>query len=105
MGNYLQMASQQHIRALLELGWSHRRIAREVGVHRETVGRYAQWLRAKPANPIAGSGEQNRPNPIPGPPSSAAPYHEFIEARVNQGLTAQRIWQDLSEERATATAT
>ncbi len=38
------MASQQHIRALLELGWSHGRIAREVGVHRETVGRYAQQL-------------------------------------------------------------
>jgi transposase len=44
MGNYLQMGSQQHIRALLELGWSQRRIAREAGVHRETVARYAQRL-------------------------------------------------------------
>ncbi len=99
MGNYLQMGSQQHIRALLELGWSHRRIAREAGVHRETVARYAQWLQSKPANLIAGSLAQNRPNLIPGPPSLAAPYHEFIQAGVNRGLTAQRIWQDLCEER------
>jgi transposase len=99
MGNYLQMGSQQDIRALLELGWSHRRIAREAGVHREMVARYAKQLPAKPANPIAGSLAQNRPNPIPGPPSSAEPYHDFIQAGVNQGLTAQRIWQDLGEGR------
>jgi transposase len=41
---------------------------------------------------------QNRPNPIPGPPSAAAAYHEFIQTEVNQGLTAQRIWQDLGAE-------
>ncbi len=99
MGNYLQMGSQQHIRALLELGWSHRRIAREVGVHRETVARHAVQLRPKQANLIAGSGEQNRPKPIPGPPPTAAPYHDFIQAGVDQGLSAQRIWQDLCEER------
>jgi hypothetical protein len=73
------MASQQHIRALLELGWSHRRIAREA------VARYALRLHSKPANPIAGS-------------AAAAPYHEFIQTGVNQGLTAQRIWQDLGAE-------
>jgi hypothetical protein len=91
MGNYLQMGSQQHIRALLEIGWSHRRIAEETGVHRETVARYARELPSKPANPIAGSLGQNRPNPIPGPASSAEPYD--IQAGVNRGLTAQRIWQ------------
>lgn len=85
MENYLQMASQQHIRALLELGWSHRRIARETGVHRETVARNVERLRAKPANPIVGSLAQNRPNLIIGPPSSAEPYHESIQASVNQG--------------------
>lgn len=31
MGNYLKMADVQHIKALLELGWSYRRIQRETG--------------------------------------------------------------------------
>ena len=37
MGNHPKMADKQRILALLELGWSHRRIQRETGVHRETV--------------------------------------------------------------------
>lgn len=39
MGNYLKMADKQRILALLELGWSYRRIQRETGVDRETVAR------------------------------------------------------------------
>ena len=82
MGNDLPMASQQQVRALLQLGWSHRRIARELGVHRETVSRYVRQQRAGPPVVIAGSEDepvrqlavlQNRPNPITGPPSLAAP--------------------------------
>jgi len=105
MGNYLQMSTQQQVKALLDLGWSHRRIARELGVHRETVGRYARLEESKPANPITGSeavavpGErdQNRPNPIAGPASAAAAHQAFIEAALKKGLSAQRIWQDLVE--------
>lgn len=103
MGNYLQMSTQQQVKALLDLGWTHRRIARELGVHRETVGRYAREAVPKPANLIAGSAEasgqgvQNRPNPIAGPQSLAAPHHELIQAGVDKGLSAQRIWQDLVE--------
>lgn len=120
MGNYLQMADVRKIEALLDLGWSQRRIAREVGCRRETVGRYQRLRGAKAATPIAGSGEnrpnliagsgdlENRPNPItgseierarPGPISTAQEHHEFIAARVERGLSAQRIWQDLVEER------
>ena len=101
MGNYLQMSTQQQIGALLELRWSHRRIARELDVHRETVGRYARL--AKPANPIADSEEsadrpdENRPNPIAGPPSAATAHHEYILKALDKGLSAQRIWQDLVE--------
>ena len=40
MGNYLKMTKQKHIEALLELGWSYRRIERETGIRRETVARY-----------------------------------------------------------------
>lgn len=119
MGNYLPMATQHEVSALLRLGWSQRRIARELDINRETVARYAQLARAAPAtviatdlseptaatsqtrpNPIAGSvsADQTRPNPIKGPASLAAPYHAAIVAALEQGLTAQRIWQDLVEE-------
>jgi len=37
MGNYLEMADVQRIKALLELGWSYRRIQRETGINRETA--------------------------------------------------------------------
>jgi hypothetical protein len=105
MGNYLPMATQHQISALLQLGWSHRRIARELGIHRETVARHAH----QPGGPSASSGRdgvtvpgptagQNRPNPITGPESLAAPYHDQIVAGLERGLTAQRIWQDLRDE-------
>jgi hypothetical protein len=47
---------------------------------------------AKAANLSAGS------NAAHGPPGLAAPYHAQIEAGLRQGLTAQRIWQDLCVE-------
>ncbi len=46
MANLLTMADIQAILGLHERGWPQRRIARELGVHRETVSRY---LRASPA--------------------------------------------------------
>ncbi len=52
MSNELGMAMQQAILALKARGWSHRRIAREMGIHRETVGRYlslAEKLEAQKA--------------------------------------------------------
>ena len=100
------MTTQQQIGTLLALGWAHRRIARELGVHRETVGRYARLRAAKPANVIAGSASpdeavgvaQNRPNPIAGPASAAVAHRDYIKQALGRGLTAQRIWQDLVEQ-------
>jgi len=40
MGNYLKMADRRRMEALLESGWSYRRIQRETRVDRETVARY-----------------------------------------------------------------
>ncbi len=37
MGNYLQMAKRQQVLAVLDLGWSFRRIEAETGVRRETI--------------------------------------------------------------------
>jgi DNA-binding NarL/FixJ family response regulator len=40
------MELQQSILALSERGWSQRRIARELGINRETVARYRGLARA-----------------------------------------------------------
>ncbi|MGC8561539.1 MAG: hypothetical protein ACP5O1_12830, partial [Phycisphaerae bacterium] len=145
MSNELGMAMKQAILALKARGWSHRRIGRELGIHRETVGRCVA-LAAKPAsNPPVGSDANSKPanNPpagsgvgispevrgvtppavtapataIPGltgaaasriatgveaqrsgPASACEPYRSIIEAKLAQGLTAQRIYQDLVAE-------
>src|SRR5262249_23600251 len=58
MPNQLKLAMLQGLLALHQQGWSQRRIARQLGVNRETVGRYlAQWraAAAKPAIPHTGS--------------------------------------------------
>lgn len=114
MGNYLKVPDRQRVLALLELGWSYRRIEKETGIRRETISGYDPRRSAKPANPIAGSGdeagaagflgEENRPNPIAGsgsgPVSACEPFRGVIGAGVERGLTAQRISQDLCAERA-----
>lgn len=103
------MTDVNKIGALLELGWTYRKIARELGVHRTTVARHDRERRSKPTNLIAGPADlENRPNPIAGsgikigssgPTSIAHLHHDFIAAGLEKGLSAQRIWQDLVEER------
>jgi hypothetical protein len=81
MANRLKMAKVHSIQVLHARGWSQRRIARELGIHRETVARYVQFAENGPRdgpggddcagqdrpNLPAGSGDQNRPN-LPGSP-------------------------------------
>jgi transposase len=115
MANVLKMAKVHSIQVLHARGWSQRRIARELGVHRETVARYVQLTacgaRDGPENPgqacqnrpnlPAGSGDQNRPNPPTGsggPPSLCEPFRAVILVALEQGLSSQRIWQDLKSE-------
>lgn len=86
MGNYLEMADKQRILALLELGWSYRRIQRETGTDRKTVARYDPRRQSKSTKVSTGS------------QSVCEPYCHIIEAAVAKGLTAQRIWQDLKED-------
>ncbi len=68
MANQLTMAKVKSILALREQGWSCRRIARELGVHRGTVARYVRQARAgpKPANLLTGS--EPRPGSKPANP-------------------------------------
>lgn len=51
--NRLAVSHQQSIHTLHALGWSARRIARELGLHRETVGRELKL--SKPAKVTTGS--------------------------------------------------
>jgi transposase len=103
MGNYLKMSDKRRVLALLELGWTYRRIERETGVRRETIARYDPRRRPKTANSTAGADEAAAalfagPRGGHGPPGLAEPFRDLIEAGLRQGLTAQRLWQDLGEQ-------
>ena len=56
MANLLKMANTETIHTLHQQGWSQRRIARELGMNRETVARcIARTQNPKPANAPIGS--------------------------------------------------
>jgi transposase len=125
--NYLKTSKLQQVTALLELGWTYRRIEAETGVRRETISRYDLLRQAKAAKVFPGSqestgvetGEFERADPpkpakatagsdsnpakvFPGsdlpPRSSAAHFRDAIVCKLEAGLSVQRIWQDLVEE-------
>ncbi len=95
--NYLKMADKQRILALLELGWSYRRIQREAGIDRKTIARYDPGWQSKSAKVSTGL-TANTPGVSTGSQSACEPYRHIIEAFVAKGLSAQRIWQDLKED-------
>ncbi len=113
MANQLKVAKVLSIKTLYAQGWSQRRIARELGVNRETVARYLSQA-SKPAKAPPGSTD---PKPAKAPPGSqpdqqiskpakaltgsrslCEPYRETIERKMELGLSAQRIFQDLVSE-------
>jgi hypothetical protein len=71
MSNVLKVSLQETICTLDGRGWSRRRIARELGIDRETVGRYL--LLAKPAISTTGSEEATEVNRPFRPPATAPP--------------------------------
>ena len=127
MPNYLKMPKKSQVLALLELGWSYRRIEAETGVRRETVSGYDRLRRSNAAKTFPGSdasppsespdlpsGDDSNPaktfagseaNPAktfpgstPRPRFAAAVYRTAIAEKLDAGLSLQRIWQDLVEE-------
>ena len=86
MANYLKMSKRQQVIALLDLGWTYRRIEAETGVRRETVSRYDRWRRSNAAKVFPGSdgspsvadpggtdpGDSNPAKVFAGSPSNAA---------------------------------
>lgn len=105
--NQLNVSLQHSIATLAANGWSARKIARELGVHRETVSRYLRRPEpvSKPAIPPTGSLEvaDSKPAIVPagskaGRISQCAPLAAVIEQGLLAGLSAQRIYQDLIAE-------
>jgi transposase len=103
--NQLNVSLQHSITTLAAHGWSHRRIARELDIHRETVGRYLRLVDSKPAISTPGSEADPAAKPAISIPGSTAgrqslcqPWQPQIEVAVAVGLSAQRIYQDLVVE-------
>jgi transposase len=118
--NRLTMAMIETIVSLHQRGWSNRRIARELGVDRDAVSRHVRRFRAgakaakvitgseadvtgsKAAKVITGSeagqtaigrlAEEGKSR------SLCEPWRAVIAAKLEAGLTAQRIYQDLVSE-------
>lgn len=128
MANRLEMALVDSILAFHKLGWSQRRIARELNINRETVAHYVKQVRddSKPAKaPIGSAGADDQPKPAKAPSGSQSvsdgskpakaptgsdehsqsppgntrsdcePFRQLILDKLDQGLSGQRIWQDL----------
>ena len=92
MSNHLEMAMIHSIMTLHQRGWSQRRIARELGIDRETVARHLSSANAAsdPANPPPGSEaggmgvEGSKPataaaNPPPGSEGSNAGLQGLVD--------------------------
>ena len=138
MANLLKVVMVETILSLHARRWSVRRIARELGINRETVARHIRLASAdsKPAKAPLGSDEGGGdPKPAKAPPGSGitdgvdlgpaavgdsgsaparpeidaeaevaatigqfsdcAPWRDVIQSKLDLGLSAQRILQDL----------
>lgn len=104
MANQFKMAVTETILHLHQRGWSQRRIALELGINRETVARHLRQARrdSKPANAPTGSAASEIEVAASSPaigclgrPSNCEPWRDVILSKLDQGLSAQRIYQDL----------
>lgn len=107
MANVTKMDVIFSIQVLYKKGWSKRRIAETLEINRRTVSRYiresVEEAQSAP-NPTAGNGGDleskcTKPDPrVSGPPSQCEPHRSRIEDALKEGLSAQRIYQDLCAE-------
>jgi transposase len=124
MANLLSMATIDAILTLHQRNWSIRRIAKELGLHRDTVARHLRLHQTaapssqlplpdpgtpadsacKTGHPPGGAGDVKTgqaPIGVEAAPARAEqaslcePYRAIIETKLAAGLTAQRIFQDL----------
>ena len=115
--NQLKMDLKRSIETLTKQGCSQRQIARDLGINRETVARYRRQIHelagSEPAIPptgslaedsssapvnLAGSADAAVSKPAISPAgrrSLCLPFQVLIEVKIESGLSAQRIYQDL----------
>lgn len=120
MANQLTVQEQEAIRTLAKQGWKIRRIAKELGISRNTVRQYVRAMEpASATDELVGAGLgsgagsiQTDPSFDPrdgqidplstagktGRKSLCADHEAVLRAKVQTGLTAQRIFQDLQTE-------
>jgi transposase len=103
MSNNLSMSNQQAIIGLIGRGWSQRRIARETGFDRKTIRRHVRRDQtAKSSISTAGSAGANSPISTAGSSLGRRSHCEVVAAQIQaaleKGLSAQRIYQDLVTE-------
>ena len=125
MANQLAMDKALAIKSLAAAGYSGRRIARTLGISRKAVRRHLAGNCSKVAEAPTGKAPTGSPEPVapkvakaptgsessetgsktstetaaaPGSRSLCAGYQQEIIEKLEQGLTAQRIYQDLCEE-------
>jgi transposase len=95
MANRLGMATINAILTLHKTGHSNRRIAELLGIDRETVGRHVAQSRLENQPNAPPGSEPPRPS---GPASECEPFREMILAKLDAGLSARRIYQDLVDD-------
>lgn len=95
MANRLRMDIQKAIEGLKRQGWSERRIARELGIHRKTVRGYASG--AKCTKVLTGGGGSDGTR-LRANRRSCEGYRDVIGQKLEMGLHARRIHQDLKAE-------
>jgi transposase len=116
MANLLNMAQIESILSLRAQRWSFRRIARELGIHRDTVARRVRLAESKPAKALTGS---DVAEPVSGLETAATAadnrlaeatagsaisrstcdaWRDIVLTKLDAGLSAQRIYQDLCGE-------
>lgn len=123
MANQVKVAMVNSILTLRQQGWSLRKIAKALGIHRETVARHVRLAQegSKPATDPTLGNQEPTVDPEPGdaaigveqeatskpanptlgslgPPSLCKPFQSVIEQKLDAGLCAKRIWQDLAAE-------
>lgn len=104
MSNTLKVSMIETIRELAEKGWSNRRISRELGVHRNTVRKYLAEGAKCTIVPAGDSGTGTSkctivPTGSGGRKSQCFGYDDYIKERLGEGLSAQRIFQDLQVDK------
>lgn len=87
--NQLTVNQSQSIEALAAQGHSKRKIARLLKVDRETVGKHLAKTVEKTTD------QEAQPPHKPGPVSSCEPWRERLQEGRQQGLSVQRLFQDL----------